>query len=211
MSRGRPFAIPEERILDAALDVFLERGLDATIEDVAGHASISEGAVFHRYKTKEALLLAVFEREILSLHNFGELESRAGKGAIEDHLFELATSVIAKARRLFPLLMLAFGSPINLSELRSRGIPAQDQLIRFLTRYFELEVRLGRIERTDCEILARIFSGGVHQYVMTELFEGGGPLPLPEVTFLRGMIHILLHGVTRRSPAGATRGLRTKT
>jgi AcrR family transcriptional regulator len=199
--RGRPITLSEEDLLDAALEVFLQRGLDATTADVAKQAKISEGAIFHRYKTKEALLLAVLERQLLSTPEFEELASVAGKGDIADHLFRLAMALVEKTRTLFPLLMLAFSSPIKMSELMGRGHPARVRLVRILARYFEAEARLGRLQRIDSEILARTFWGSVHEYVMAELFEGG-PLLLPEASYLRGIIHVLLEGVKAKDPAG---------
>jgi len=210
--RGRPITLSEEDLLDAALEVFLESGLDATTADVAKRAKFSEGAIFHRYKTKEALLLAVLERQLLSIPDFEDLASLVGKGDIADHLFRLAMALVEKTRTLFPLLMLAFSSPLKMSELMPRGHTARVRLIRILARYFEAEARLGRLERLDSEILARAFFGCVHEYVSAELFEAaGGQLPLPEASYLRGMIHILLEGVTRKSPAKAGGRRRTRT
>ena len=209
--RGRPTVIPEEQILNAALEVFLERGLDATTVDVAKRANISEGAIFHRYKTKEALLLAVLERQLMSPTEFDELASMAGQGDIADNLFRLAMALVEKARTMYPLLMLAFSSPIRMRELSSHADPARVRVVRTLARYFEAEARLGRLERMDAEILARTFFGSVADYTMAELFEGtAGPLPLPEASYLRGMIHILLHGVACESPATASRGRRNR-
>jgi AcrR family transcriptional regulator len=206
-TRGRPITVPEEDLLDAALEVFLRRGLDATTADVARHAKISEGAIFHRYKTKEALLLAVLERQLMSNPELEQLASVTGQGEIAEHLFRLAMAMVEKARTMFPLLMLAFGSPIRMAELSARAHPSRVRLVRILTRYFEAEVRLGRIERMDCEIVARTFWGGMQEYVMAELFEGtGGKLPLPEASYLRGMIQMLLHGVLpKRRPGRESR------
>jgi AcrR family transcriptional regulator len=208
-SRGRPITLSEDDLLAAALEVFLERGLDATTADVAKQAKISEGAIFHRYKTKEALYLAVLERQLMSIPEFDDLASVAGEGEIADHLFKLATALVERTRTLFPLLMLAFGSPIKMSELLAHGHPARVRVLRNLARYFEAEARLGRLRRVDFEILARAFHGAVHEYVMAELFEGvGGAAPLPEASYIRGVIRMLLEGVMAKGSAPARRRTR---
>ena len=52
------------RILDAARDVFAERGLDASVADVAERAGVGTATIFRRFPTKEDLCAAVMRREI---------------------------------------------------------------------------------------------------------------------------------------------------
>ena len=56
---------PEERpreLLEAALDVFAERGYPNTrLDDVAAAAGVTKGAIYHYFDTKESLLLGVIE------------------------------------------------------------------------------------------------------------------------------------------------------
>ncbi|GAA2559245.1 TetR/AcrR family transcriptional regulator [Mycolicibacterium diernhoferi] len=53
-----------QRILDAARDLFAQRGLEATLNDVAHHAGVGVGTVYRRFATKEELLDAIFESAI---------------------------------------------------------------------------------------------------------------------------------------------------
>jgi AcrR family transcriptional regulator len=50
-----------QRIVDAARELFAEKGLEATLNDVAHHANVGVGTVYRRFATKEELLDAVFE------------------------------------------------------------------------------------------------------------------------------------------------------
>lgn len=50
-----------QRVLDAARELFAEKGLEATLNDVARHANVGVGTVYRRFATKEELLDAVFE------------------------------------------------------------------------------------------------------------------------------------------------------
>lgn len=62
--RRRSDARPEE-ILDAALAVFAERGFDAArMDDIAGEAGVSKGALYLYFESKEALLKGLVEREV---------------------------------------------------------------------------------------------------------------------------------------------------
>ena len=53
-----------ERILAAARELFAERGIDATLDDVADRAGVGVGTVYRRYPNKDALLDELFEEGI---------------------------------------------------------------------------------------------------------------------------------------------------
>ncbi len=53
----------QEALLDAAEELFSEKGVDAaSVADVAARAGCSVGAVYHHFRDKKALLYALFER-----------------------------------------------------------------------------------------------------------------------------------------------------
>jgi AcrR family transcriptional regulator len=53
-----------QRVLDAARELFAQRGLEATLNDVAHHANVGVGTVYRRFATKQELLDAIFESAI---------------------------------------------------------------------------------------------------------------------------------------------------
>src|ERR1700722_20331611 len=67
---GRPRDLAKrEAIMDAAYAVFHERGITAiTIDAVAERASVSKMTVYANFRDKPALLSAVFDRKIKSMH-----------------------------------------------------------------------------------------------------------------------------------------------
>jgi len=65
--RRRAEARPDE-VLDAALDLFMERGFAATrVDDVAKRAGISKGAVYLYFPSKQSLLEGLIRRAIPSV------------------------------------------------------------------------------------------------------------------------------------------------
>lgn len=53
----------EERIFDAATDVFTEKGMDgARMQDIANHAGINKSLLHYYYRSKDRLFDAVFEK-----------------------------------------------------------------------------------------------------------------------------------------------------
>ncbi len=63
---GRPVKVPgekgtKEKIFDAAVDLFAERGYDGvSIRDIGRAVGVSEGAVYKHYASKEAILESIF-------------------------------------------------------------------------------------------------------------------------------------------------------
>ena len=53
-----------QRILEAAGELFAERGLGVTLDDVAHHAGVGVGTVYRRFPDKEVLIDALFEQRI---------------------------------------------------------------------------------------------------------------------------------------------------
>lgn len=53
-----------QRILAAAAEVFTQRGLDATLDDVARQAGVGVGTVYRRFPDKESLVAELFQDRI---------------------------------------------------------------------------------------------------------------------------------------------------
>jgi AcrR family transcriptional regulator len=68
MSSTRPLRADAERnrarILAAASEVFAERGLDVSLDDIAARAGVGVGTVYRRFPDKDALIDALFEDKI---------------------------------------------------------------------------------------------------------------------------------------------------
>jgi len=55
------------RILDAAAAVFAERGLGASLDDIAERAEVGVGTVYRRFPSKDALIDALFEDQLAGI------------------------------------------------------------------------------------------------------------------------------------------------
>jgi AcrR family transcriptional regulator len=61
-----------QKILSAAAEVIAERGLDATLDDVARQAGVGVGTVYRRFPGKEALAEALFDERLGTLAAIAE-------------------------------------------------------------------------------------------------------------------------------------------
>ncbi|OBG80474.1 transcriptional regulator [Mycobacterium sp. NS-7484] len=86
-----------QRVLEAARELFAEKGLEATLNDVAHHAGVGVGTVYRRFATKEELLDAVFEDGIDQVVGLAEAalqqeDSWEGFVWFVEHLCELTAT-----------------------------------------------------------------------------------------------------------------------
>ncbi len=58
-----------ERILESACVVFADRGLDASVSDVAERAGVGTATIFRRFPTKDDLIAATLERELETIRD----------------------------------------------------------------------------------------------------------------------------------------------
>jgi len=86
----------EERILDAAEKVFLERGFEgASVDEIADVARAGKPTIYARFSGKKALFAAVMARKVREVA--GSYESIAPTGAtIGERLASIATAILHK-------------------------------------------------------------------------------------------------------------------
>lgn len=59
------YSAPRTRVLDAALDLFAEHGVSGTsLQMIADAVGITKAAVYHQFRTKDDIVIAVTEREL---------------------------------------------------------------------------------------------------------------------------------------------------
>ena len=57
-------ALNRERLLAAASELFAERGLNVTLNDIAHHAGVGVGTAYRRFANKEEVIDALFEQRL---------------------------------------------------------------------------------------------------------------------------------------------------
>lgn len=199
---ARPALIKDETILEAARDVFLERGFLATTAEVADRAKVSEGTVFKRFKSKEDLFRAAMADKIAAPAWIDKIAGRVGTGDVHEHLIAMGLEMIAFFRTIMPLMMMSWSNPSSngLPNLMNSPNPPPIRALKQLSAYFAAEMKLGRIHKRDPEIAARMFLGSINHYVFIEvLHRANDELPLPEETYIRGLVSIFWGGVAPAS------------
>src|SRR5947207_11295644 len=127
---------PRDRILQAAMMVFRRHGFRrSSIEETAEPAGLMRQALYHHFKSKEALFRAVIER----LHEDALAAEIAAAGAAEKQGGSLADILVASvAAKLGQLAASLEGSP-HVEELFSEHLlQARDLYQKYTTLYAEL-------------------------------------------------------------------------
>ncbi|UCI19937.1 TetR/AcrR family transcriptional regulator [Mesorhizobium sp. B2-1-8] len=86
----------DDRILDAARDIFLVSGLaGASIDEIARRARAGKPTIYARYPTKEALFAAVIMHNAARVQAAGADERPTG-GTIKDRLTSVGTAILKR-------------------------------------------------------------------------------------------------------------------
>ena len=192
---ARKPTITDEQQLVAAREVFLERGVNATSAEVAQRAGVSEGTLFKRFKTKHEMFHCA-----LDIDGEGEewertMPERVGVGDPQEQLTQLLKDGIEVLRIIVPLVLTSSTDPTTIPAHMQNKEPSAMRTLRVLTRYFDAEMRLGRFRRQDPEICARMIMSAAWHYAHFELMFGAMDiLPMPEDTYIRGVVASLWHG-----------------
>lgn len=193
---GRPPSIDSVQLLAVAREVFLERGIRATTLEVAQRAGVSEGVLFHRFKSKEGLFSAAmnFDSEempevlVAALRTIEGLDVREG-------LVTLSTTLLEIGRVALPIMMMSWSNPQSFAEPQNaRKRAGFRRFLKELGAYFERKMDAGELRRMDAEVLARTLLGAVHHYGTTRLLMEAMDGVIPEGMYVRGLVELLLNG-----------------
>jgi AcrR family transcriptional regulator len=119
-----------QRILAAAADVLSERGLDATLDDVARAAGVGVGTVYRRFPDKESLIEELFRDRIDAMVRAAELAlTEADPWQALVSYLDFAISVMAGNTGLRQLLMFSTYGKERVAYARSQMQPVVTKLV----------------------------------------------------------------------------------
>lgn len=173
---------------------------------MAEKAGISEGLIFHRFKTKEGLFRAAMnlpEEALpdLLLHAVEKLHGME----LREALMRLASAVLEIGKVGIPLMMMSWSNPNVCNDMPYDKNKARfREVMKRLAVYFESQMESGKLRHVDPEIIARTFLGSLHHYCMTRILAGNeaGAI-IPEGMFVRGLVDLVLDGIVPRPHTSA--------
>ena len=183
-----------QRILKAALEVFTERGLDVSLDEVARHAGVGVGTVYRRFRTKEELVEALFVNRIEEVAALAEEATRAADPWSGLACFmEQAATILAEDTGLRQMLMFATYGGDRVRYARQRNAPLVTKLVERAQAAGQLRSDLRPTDipfivfvLTDAAQFARRVNPDIWRRYLTLILdglrpgrEGVSPLPVP--------------------------------
>lgn len=204
--RRRAEARPDE-VLDAALDLFIEKGFATTrVEDIARRAGLSKGAVYLYFPSKEAILEGLVRRavvpiaeSVLRLVEGYEGDPRPGIALAMRHLAgKLKDPRLLAIPRLMMREMIHFPefAAMYRREVLDRVIPVVEGLIR-------RGVDQGYFRQVDPHLTLRSVVGPIMMHIMmAEIFSIMPPDGLALDRMIENHLTILFDGLSSPEAGG---------
>ena len=200
--KRRKDARPEE-LVAAALDVFVERGYEATtLADVARRAGVTKGTIYLYFENKEALFKAVVRETIVPVIAKGEELARSFTGSARDLLEQLVREYWRMVGETplagIPKLMMAEAATFPeltrfyYDEVVTRGH-------RLMAGVIERGIENGEFRRVDVKLAAKLaMSPLMHATVVRRAFASCMPEDFNVQDYLDTHIDLYLHGIAKQ-------------
>ncbi len=183
----------KEKLMDAVIEAFNEKGLKFTMDDIAKHMGISKRTLYTVVEDKEALFLETMDTV------FGEIK-KGEREILEDESLDS----IEKLKRILIFLPNRYQAVDfrQLYELKDKYPRIYAKLEKRLEtdwdatfQIMEQAMEEGRIRRVNLQIFRAVFSGTIEYYLSRRTLEESG---IDYEDALRQMLDILMEGIRSR-------------
>ena len=159
---GRIDLSKNEAILDAAVEVFSQRGVTASVEDIARRACVSKQTIYNHYGSKAELVQALCERrehEITAPLDAAEAMENPAE-ALAEFARILLNALLSP--RYATMMRTAVSSAAEMPEVAQAMYEAGPRASRRrLAEFLRLETEAGRLACPDAMEAAEFFAGMV--------------------------------------------------
>ena len=149
-----------QRILKAASEVFNERGLEVSLDEIARYAGVGVGTVYRRFRTKEELIEALFVDRIDSIAAVAEEALKAPdpwSGLVS--FMEQMAELMAGDLGLRQMLMFATYGQDRVAYARQRNAPLVQRLVERAHAAGQLRTDL---RQTDIPFIVFLLAEATH-------------------------------------------------
>lgn len=166
---SRPQKYSDEKILTMAAKVFLEHGPQASTAQIAKEAGVSEGILFKRFKTKQALFEAALTLDTEPNQWRETLLASVGKGSPKENLQTAILALLTKLQKIIPKFMVLEGRGLKrpLMKAKAKAPPLEDAAT--FTAYLKQEAKLGRVQGDRFELHGHEIVGAVVHNAMMKI------------------------------------------
>lgn len=156
-----------ERILDAALEIFSNKGYhDTRLDEIVQESRTSKGSIYFYFPNKEKLFLALVDQ-------FADLLERRVTEAIQKEAvgmrrvqaaLESVLQTFGKYRRPAKLLLVQAVGLGNVFE--KKRLEINERFARLIQTYLDEAIALGEIAPADTPVIAHAWMGAIYNVVI---------------------------------------------
>jgi len=186
----------DDRLLDAALSLFSEKGFDATTtRAIAEKAGVNEVTLFRHYGSKEKLFFAVIDREASVRLDIIDMKFEPSDDLVKD-LAEIGSYIagnMVKRAKFFKLLVMEVDRSPEIWEHIGQ-VPLE--AISKLSQYFEQAKKKGLVRKdADTEIMAISFFSFLFRMLVASAFLGDDLFMQDRDNGIRRFSEIFVNGI----------------
>jgi len=175
-----------EQLIDAALAVFAEHGVEnTTMRELSQRAGVAQGLAYHYFRSKEDLLRAALERQYFQ-PELRRITSPDRDRPAADVLSEVANGFAAMLQEHRNLLQVMLQQAPSNPAVAARIERARAEGERLLSDYLASRVKAGELRPHDTQAAARLL---LYAVVMAHVTAQEGE------DFLARSVDIILHGI----------------
>ncbi|MBT3313990.1 MAG: TetR/AcrR family transcriptional regulator [Anaerolineae bacterium] len=176
------------RILDAAADVFADKGYhDARMDEIVAASKTSKGGVYHHFPSKNYIFFALIDKFTKLLE--GRLRATIEK---EEHGLQRVDAAIKICMQTFgqhrTLAKIALVQAVGLGEtFEEKRREINDHFAEIIQKYLDQAVADGSIAEIDTEVASRAWMGALNEVVLRWVYTGS-PDPERATPALRSLL-----------------------
>jgi len=173
----------QELILDVALELFAERGVEGTsMKSLAQRAGISAGLIYHYFDSKSDLLDKVIEHRGVTFPDLTDQHDRSVHEVIPYFALQFSESV----KEHIDVVWIFFQEYRSSKTVEERIGKRRDKCLASLADYFEARQKAGEVRQVTPLVAARTLLGALFQVHLTES---------PSRELVEEMVEIFLTGI----------------
>ncbi|RMF88704.1 MAG: TetR/AcrR family transcriptional regulator [Nitrospinota bacterium] len=177
-----------QRILDAAMDVFAQKGYHATrVDDIVLASQTSKGAVYSYFPSKQQLFLALIDTfvERLEAQLQAAIESEPHGIQRVEAALKACLEMFTRYRKLAKILLIQATGLGNTFE--EKRLTIHDRFARLIKHHLDHAVAQGDIPPLQTTVAAYVWMGAIYEVVIRWIYTGQ-PEPEQALPTLRTML-----------------------
>jgi AcrR family transcriptional regulator len=170
---GRDPDATRSRILDAALEVFAQKGYhDSSVDEIVAESNTSKGSVYFHFPNKQALFFALVDKFAALLEKRANDAINREKAGIDrvDAALKTILEVFGQYR---PLAKIMLVQAVGLgTAFEQKRMELHDRFAALIQRYLEEAVAVGDVRVPDTRLTAYAWMGAINEIIIRWVYTG---------------------------------------